>query len=194
MIKHSHTSPRRSQPPVYLLRLAGFLLVMSLLATGCSPATTAPLQPAAETSAPTAADTATIAPSPTAAPTRTPEPTATPVPTETPAPTATPEPATEPATMAADTSAPTEPPATATLPAASGVTMQIRNRTERTLVVFGYGNSKSIPVGLTVYFNVPAWGEISLRICKKNDDDGVGSCYIYTGVVSMSNPLIEIKR
>jgi hypothetical protein len=62
------------------------------------------------------------------------------------------------------------------------------------IYVFGYGLDKSIPSGLTVYFQAPDWGAINLKICHRNKDGEVGGCYAYTGNISISNPLVEVTR
>jgi hypothetical protein len=192
--------------PAFLLKLAGFVMIITLLISGCSPQPEVPPQPGPSGAGTTAPDvtelpplapatlTDTVPPRPSTAPTSTPAPTDTPMPTLTTAPSSTPQPATRPTLLPTNTSAPTQPPAPTSPPASNMVTFQITNATDKIIYVYGYGMVKSIPSGLTVYFQAPDWGEISLRICHKNKLDEIGGCYNDTGTISISNPVITITK
>ncbi len=187
-----------TQSRLIRLRCAGLILSLILIGAACSPQ---PVPPTAAPSAtaPAAAPTDTAAPSPTQMSTSAPAPTDTPAATNTPAPSNTPEttpaePTTRATGAATGTAVPTGTPVLPLQPELNGVTFQIRNNTNNILYVFGYGVSKSIPSGMTVYFQAPAWGSIELRICHKNKNDEVGGCYLYTGTISASQPLIMVRR
>lgn len=198
MMKQTRSYSRTWRSPVCLLRWLYFALAVPLLITGCTPQPRLSPQPSpsgVETTAPVVTEpllpasatlTNTAPPSPSTVPTSTPEPTQTP--------TSTPEPTTIPTVLPTGTGVPTQSPAATSLTSSGMVTFQIRNATDKVMYVFGYGMDKSIPSGLTVYFQAPDWGEISLRICHKNKEGELGGCYIYTGNISISKPLIEITK
>ncbi len=222
-MRQTKTFPGTLKSPASLPGWAAFALVILLGATlflaGCSaqpvPAgieTLPPTQPAASTS---------VAPSPTTVPTA--APTATPAPSNTPEPTATPEQpaatstATEvPGLMLTEASLLTAVPSTAmpparttdvvteepaatlpvatAAPAAGGVSFTITNGTNKLIYVQGYGVTKSIPAGLTIYFQAPDWGAISFKVCKSASDGVLGGCYIYNGKLAPNNPSVLINR
>jgi hypothetical protein len=157
------------------------------------PATAVLLSPAPATL------THTALPSPSSAPSDTPEPTNTSEPVNTAIPTGaqlpdTVQPASSPEVLETGTSLPTASPGVPALPGGSWITFQIRNRTFKTVYARGYGIVKSIPPGLTVYFQAPDWGVIDLIVCKSADEGTLGGCSHYSGPISPSNQIIEVTR
>ena len=141
----------------------------------------------------------TAPPSPSGTPSFTPAPTNTSEPVNTAIPTVaqlqgTNQPASSPELQVTGTSLATASPAVTVLPGENWITFQIRNRTFKTVYARGYGVVKSIPPGLTVYFQAPDWGVIDLNVCKSADDGTLGGCSRYPGPISPSNPVIEVTR